>query len=350
VARVVLGIMLGMALIGLGYALYTQSFRRANDTKLPPGAGVPAARPGPGGKSGDLAGLGYLPADCVVVAGIRLAEVLRDPEGQKLWTKLRGGPAGMVVDLLESKTGLHAEEIDHLALGLSPGDGQPRLIVVVRTRSPYGSEALARALEPLKPQRYRGRSVYRFALASFGDGLLLRLSEDTLVLSLGILPAQLKVLDAIPSKEREGAEGLPASVRDLLQNKLEHGSLIWAAGSLTDVPGLPDLLRLVGVGRGELGAALLNLERFTVGIRLGPQLTLGAALQAPDEPAGQKLAVLLKQQQPQGIESFKVIGPDAGPAAQGGGFWVLVQVRATAAGAAGLIDRLTALDPQQGQR
>jgi hypothetical protein len=337
VAYVILGIMLGMALIGLGYALYTQPFRRANDTRIPPSAVPAVTNPGSADKPGEGADLGYLPADSIMVARVDLAAILREPEGGQLWTKLRDGPIGMMFTLLENQTGLHVQEIDHLALGLSAGEGpRRRLFVVLHTRRPYSAEALARAMASIKPERYGGRLVYRFSLAGLGDGLLFRLSENTLVLSLGWLPAPLDVLDAIPSKARSGPEAVPAAVRDLVQNKLEHGSLAWAVGQSQ------------ANAFAEFSSAFLNLKAFAVGICFeAGQVTLRADLQAADEAAGQKLALQLKQRPPQGVTSFKVLGPEAGVRDKNSKAWVLVQVRASAVGTADLLERLTAFGPLQ---
>lgn len=146
VARLVLAVMAGMAVLGLAFALWSQPFRRANDRRGPRAGTAPLApltlrvlTPE------ELPALGYLPADSAVVAGVHLAELLEEPAGRELWQQLRSGPAGAVLNLLEGRAGLTAEKMDHLVLGLHPAGGQPRLVTVVRTRRPLAAEALARA-------------------------------------------------------------------------------------------------------------------------------------------------------------------------------------------------------------
>jgi hypothetical protein len=342
VARLFLGIMAGMAVLGLVYALFTKDFRRANDKrKGRPGEEAPLVTPGPRTTPpAELAGLGYLPADSAVVAGLHLAELLHDPEGKQLWEKVRGGPAGPALKFVEDRTGLKPEEIDHLVLGASPGEGPPGLVVVVRTVRPYSSEALARALEPAKPLQFRGRPVYRFQLSEFiGHGLLFRASDDTLVMHLGLLPAALGVLDAIPASPRKGSQGLPPTVRSLLADKLERGSLVWTVGSLDDLPAAADLARLGGAGGGNFRTFFGDLRAFSAGMRLQSGVTLGAALQGKDERASRELAALLEKDGPQGVDSFKVLGPGGKGWTKEQGDWVLVQVRAGPGAVAELLAR-----------
>lgn len=188
-----------------------------------------------------------------------------------------------------------------------------------------------------------GKLVYRLPLASVGEGLLYQADRDTLVASLGLLQARPEDLAGIPAKPRRRAEGLPATVRHCLKNKLARQSLVWLAGSVDDLPALQDLARLAGPASGAVGAALPNLKAFCAGLAVQQSVTLDAALQARDEKGVQRLAALLTKQQPQGIMSFKVIPPPpAGePGYEEGRAWLLLQLRATPQVMAGLLDPLS---------
>jgi hypothetical protein len=352
VARAVLGIMLGMAVLGLTFALFTKEFRRGHDEpQSGPGESVPltggTARATP---PAELAGLGYLPSETTVVAGLHLAELLQEEEGQKLWQKLREGRAGAALRFVQDKTGLKAEEIDHLVLGDHPSNGVPRLVVVVRTRRPYDPQVLAKALAPARPQQEQGRTVYRFPLGFIGDGVVIQAGAETLVLSLGVLPAEPRDFQAIPTTPRAGAAGLPQTIREMLTTRLDRTSLLWAVGGAPgELPGAADVVKLFSGSSPDVLDFLLNLKAFSAGLRLQGGLTLGAALQGKDEKAARELAALLEKLRPDGVESYTVVGPPGAAAPPDQRAWVQIQIRANPAVVVDLMDRrLAALVPGGG--
>jgi predicted Zn finger-like uncharacterized protein len=344
VARLVLGVMAGMAVLGLTYALLTVNFRRQNDRPKVP-AGTQSILPGPAATPpAELAALGYLPADCGLVAGLHLAELLHDEQGKKLWQRLRQGPAGAPLELVEERTGLKPEQIEHLVLGVHTA--QPGAVLVVRTRQPYNLSALAKVGVRTKKESFRGKPVYRFPIGPVSEGLLFQPARDTLVLSVGLLQAKLSDLQAIPQKPSQGADGLPQAIRGCLADRLDRASLLWAAASLPDLPGLEDLVNLAGVVLPEEARILLlNLKTFAAGIRLQKDVTLGAALQGKDEAAARALAALVEKHRPPGVDSFKVIGPPGEAAPRAQRTWVLIQVRAGPGEVSNLLDRLAASVP-----
>src|SRR5262245_15029286 len=71
--KIALSIVIGMLLmasVGLVFALTTEGFRRHNDYRVKKEQPLPLTVQAPG----ELAGLGYLPADCNVVAAMQVAE------------------------------------------------------------------------------------------------------------------------------------------------------------------------------------------------------------------------------------------------------------------------------------
>ena len=314
VARLFLGIMAGMAALALVYALMTVQFRRDNDRKkVPPGTqDVVINRPS-AMRPVDLAGLGYLPADSGLVAGLHLAELLQDDDGKKLWQQVRQGPANRLLKLVEDTTGLKAEQIDHLVVGLSSAAGQPRLVLVLRTRSPYPPEALAKALTPAKVERSQARLIYRFSAGAFAEGLVFQAAEDTLIMSLGFLGARVDDLQAIPTKPRQGSDGLPLAIQKTLAERVNPASLLWLVASMKDLPWLADLGNL-GILPEKARATLAQLNAFGAGIRFQGGVALDGALQGKDEKAARALAALLLKKQPTGVESYTVVPPP--PAAE----------------------------------
>jgi predicted Zn finger-like uncharacterized protein len=341
VARVVVAIMAGMAVVGLIFALATQSFRRQIDRSRRGAEAETLTDRAPPTPPAQLAGLGYLPADTAVVAGLHLAELWQDPEGNKLVEQLRRGPAGAALAFVENQTGLKQEDIDHVVAGVDPAAGLPRVILVVSTRRPVSEETLARALVAARPEKYHGRRVYRVSLGPVGEGLIYQAGEQTVILSLGFPSARLEDLDAIPRTPRPGAEGLPTPVRECLQDRLDNTSLLWAVGAPERLPVLSDLLQLQTQVPEEVRELAAGVKAFSVGLRLGKGVTLGAALQGKDEETARRLADDLEKHPPQGV-IWRVVGPSAGADR---GNWVLVQASASPEVIAQAVSRLGELIP-----
>src|SRR5262249_19335378 len=97
IAGAVLGVMAGVAIAALVFALTTVQRRRANDPKTP---------------------LGYLPADTNIVAGVLVPEALKEPTGQEFLTQFRLGPIDLNIGNLERWTGLRRDEIRQIVIGL----------------------------------------------------------------------------------------------------------------------------------------------------------------------------------------------------------------------------------------
>jgi hypothetical protein len=353
VGLAVLGIMVTMATVGLIFALRTQDFRRANDFRLrrsgadeeiPPAqaAVVPTA-------AVDLSGLGWLPADSNVVAGIHIAEALQAPEGQKLLEQLRAGPAGMALSRIEHWTGLKLEALDHLVAGLHLTNALPQLTLVVQTRRPYAPAAIARAVHPAKPTPFPDGTLYRLPVDKVGEAWLWCAAERTLVFRLSFPSAKLDDLKALPRRPTPGAAALAAPLRNCLRERVEKGSLAWLAAHLEDASALETALFLSGANE-STRELLTKVQTFGAGVRLDKGVTLTAAFQLSDAAAAREFEKVLERNRPQGLTAWTVVGPPpAGEKTAGLGNWVTLQARDTpegiqrvlAGGAAALLPRLS---------
>src|SRR5207248_7655219 len=113
VAASVLGIMFFMAGVGLILALLTVHWRRQNDFRLKREPSTPPLVQAPG----ELAGLGFVPAECNVVAALQVAELLNDPVAKKLLASPRPALLDLVLGTVEKWTKLTAADLDHIVMG-----------------------------------------------------------------------------------------------------------------------------------------------------------------------------------------------------------------------------------------
>src|SRR5262249_4540490 len=143
------------------FAVLTIDFRRRKNIidMGPPGdlANWPVALVAPA----DLPALGYLPADCRVLAGCQLAALQKNDSGRQLLEQLYSGKSALGLKELETWTGLKTADIDHLAMGIRINEDLLQLIVVIRTQKPYNAEKVARTATTVKPAKLHGRPYYQ---------------------------------------------------------------------------------------------------------------------------------------------------------------------------------------------
>jgi len=334
VATFVLGNMAVVAMVVLPFALATTSFRRGNDPRRPEiDGGAPRPSSGPEILApARLPGLGYLPDDCNVVAGIHVAELAEYPIGPKFLSK----PAADVVDaeqrpwlveqglgFVEKYAGLRAEEIDHLVFGLKSDGFLPRVTVVVRTRQPYEPARVAQAQAPVVPVKHLGNHLYQFKMRPVGDASLWCADSRTLVLMLrldGLLARDKQLLTESP---RQGLQAPPQPVRRIVSTMLAAGTPIWWAASDLDHPEMVANLLPVGEKDSELAKLLQKTANLTAGLRLQKDPAVLANIECPDTKAARRLAELLHTQTFAGLGTPEVAGPPQGSAER----WVSVQFR-----------------------
>ena len=261
-----------MAAAGLGLALWTQAERRGNDAGLKRSRlshkrrqqlevdVAPPARVAPL----ELKGLNYLPADSDVIAGIHVAEALREAGGREGLEKGFPLPGiGGYLKRLETLTGLRLEDIDHIVAGarVNSSQGLPRLIVVVRTKSAFDPQAVRAVLKAREHPAARGRAVYLFQrelLPLYAQGLATFPNEQTLVLGWGI-----NKLSEMPTRRRHDTDTLPAEITTLLRGRGRPQGPAWIAGHSDDWPRALALPLLLARADQQQRGVLARLRTFS---------------------------------------------------------------------------------------
>ena len=316
----ILALMVLMAVVGLSYALWTTSFRRANDFRTKRGTILKEEDRVPA----QVLGVGFLPARCNVLAALNIAEMVRQPAARTLLDEPPPFLDGLLGGL-KRWTGLTAGDLDYIVLGAEIQGTLPQLLVLVQTRRPYLPGKLVRNLEPAQPTKHRGRLLVRFPLAPVGEGLLWCHSERIIALVLCLDAAKTDDLDALPPEPREGLAGFPAPLEAVIRERLDKQSVLWLAGHLHQPGIVSDVLGLIGMKTKNL-APLLAADTFAVGVAAGEELTLTGHFHGTDAAAAKKLEVWLRAAAWEKATSYRVEGPPPGvsdDAAQ----WVTLQIR-----------------------
>src|SRR5262245_18815594 len=321
VAAILLGVMGLFAIIGLVFALWTQSFREKNHPPSDDGALASPVNPVA------LPGLGHLPKDTNLIVALRPADLLDETLGQRLLAPPRPRLIDLALHNVEKWTGQPASNIDHLVVGasLAHADRIPPFTVVVQTRRPYHPAIIAKALGS-KAITHQERPLFRFHFEAAGDGYLWCLNNRVMVLVVRLIEAvKLEDLDTIPREPYDGASGLAASVRDAI-GRLDKQSLAWAAGDIAE-PGLVE--NVLGVLEKVRTPLPLRAPARSFALGLVPEeraLRVSGALRGRDDNANAQLAALLKSATIPGVD-IRVTTPTAeAPAADQR--WLLFQMRA----------------------
>ncbi len=207
----VAGVMVGLAALTLGYALSTTDFRRSNDNRNREETQAVTAVP-----PGELAGLGYLPTNVQVIAGVAVAQALESDSGRAILKSL-------------SLAGFAPDEIDHIVLGISLDAFPPRTTMVVRTRRRLDLAKVRAALKAERGEQHGGRTVYRgrwpLKLPTSGDdGSMTFPDERTLVVA-----GSLESLASTPATPGGAPERFAPPVRDLIA-QLPQDVPAWLVG------------------------------------------------------------------------------------------------------------------------
>ena len=323
VGLAVIGLMVLMALGGLGFALITWNQRQSRHPKSP--VELQAARPN---VPADLPALGYLPVDCQFVAGVHVAEMLKDPTGSKILEEPLPGLLGTALRAVEKRTGFALADIDHAVFGIASDGIIPQLTAVVRTRRSYDLQEIARAVQS-KPLRHHDRPLFRIQFQPAGGGYLWCADEFTLVMVLRPDAVKIEDMDRIPATPRKASEGLSESLRELLETRLRNG-VLWLAGYVKDPAPIQTLAGLTRLSKSD-AALLTNIKSVALAVVLEEDVTLMGALEGRDAARTAALESHLTKLDFPGSKSRKIIGPppkSTGPEAR----WVSLQVRSDPAG------------------
>jgi predicted Zn finger-like uncharacterized protein len=334
-ALVVVGIMLASAAVGLFYALRTapeRQSRHPDPTKI---FAVRDYRPA------DLPALGYLPFDTRIAAGIHVADLLRDPLGNKLLEKPRWQGFDWVLDRIAQWTDLTPEAIDHIAVGINaPGEELPGLAVVVQTRQPYRSSVLKNKYANRAPDYFYERPLFRIQV-QIGDGYLWCADDRTLVMLVRFEGVQRADLDRIPFKAHAGMEGLPDELQTLITDRLPPQPVAWAVGELEEITERLQHLPIAPLA-GKSLAMGTDVRSFALGVQLQKEAVLYGAFEGKDLTAAYAIQNALQRQPgaaikvvglpPAGVLATTCLGMSAGPGllttpAFLTHTWVIVQAR-----------------------
>jgi hypothetical protein len=338
IAGFVLGNMVSVALLVLPFALEWTAFRRGNDPRKPPGEPAPlGARqrrgaPVPPVAPAQLAGLGYLPENCNLVAGIHVAELYQLPIGAKLFETRKAAADGeppppwlieQGLGRVEAWTGLKPPSIDHIVFGLRIDDKLPHLTIVVRTREPYDPQSVAAKQGKTVPIEHLNRKLYQFNTPPIGYGMLWLADARTLILVWRIDSLTDRDRQDLKDKPRMGADGPPPALRKVLSERLTRGTLIWWSAVDVEQPELAAGMLPGAAKDKELVKALQSVRSVTAGLRLQDDAAALASIECEDAASAKRLAELLPQQRLPGLDKPTV----AGPAPDGSDAWVSLQLR-----------------------
>ncbi|HJT77447.1 MAG TPA: hypothetical protein VJ739_09625 [Gemmataceae bacterium] len=293
VAVTVLSVMIVMAAAGLTLALLTKDFRRRNDRPRGTEDVAPAVQVT---APADLAGLGYLPPDTDIIAGVHVAEAEEEPTGRLFLERFRpaeavaegADAAAIPADGLERWTGLRLQEVDHVVLGLNATSRVvPRLVLVVETRQSYDPEKVRTALRASRRPE-PGRPLYRFRLERPPlDAVLWFAGERTLI--VGLSPEDLQ---AVPEKPRAGIDHLSAPLQTILRERLGHVAPFWVVGHADDWNKTGAKLLLASRPK-DARRALESVRTFGVWLQFGQGVTLNGSFGSADEAAARSLETYL---------------------------------------------------------
>jgi hypothetical protein len=264
IAGIVVAVMLGMAGVGLAFALKTVGVRRANDSKgaQPPEPAAEAIAVAPAG----WPGLGYLPEDVQVVAGIRVGDALDSPAGRALL-----GPLGLADVKTTTILGVAPDRVDCFLFGASLRTLPPRVTAIV-----HGS--IGDAPGAGRTSDHNGKPLHRVKLWATGpEGVIWRVDRRTLVAAL-----LADDFDRVPAKPQ--AAPLP----DLMA-RLDPAALAWLVATVdANNPAFGLAMPYLPPAGGD---AWTKLDALAVSLRAdGPKLTLMVHLRGKDAAAGDAIA------------------------------------------------------------
>jgi hypothetical protein len=335
-----LGIMVSMAFIGLGYMLWTTQIRRARDPKK-----VEKLEPISARRPLELSGLGYLPRDCQVIAGLHIVEMLNDKQGQALLAAPRPFLLDLCAKQITRTTGLKLEDLDHIVLAvvldapkanaIDPVAIFPmQLAMIVKTRPKVSLEKIADA-RPRRSTLHQDRPLYEFSLEPLGEAMLWCVEDQTLIYVARLDAPKLEHLRALSATPRKIDEAAPAVLAKAMQERLPTHPYVWAVGRVDQLGAAKEFLPFLALGaKADLGP-LKELQTFAVSLEPVEGLTLKGDFQLPSAKSAAAFKKLLERAQIDGAKSQKVEAAPPDEPEQ----WVTWQVRSDVPAMRDLLNR-----------
>ncbi|MSQ97052.1 MAG: hypothetical protein EXR98_21200 [Gemmataceae bacterium] len=322
-ALVVLGVMATMAVVGLGYMLWTVQDRRARDPK-PLLAPVKFRRPL------ELDGLGYLPKGSQIVVGLQIAELLEDRKvGKPLLDEPKRAGLDWVLKQITRTTGMELTELDHVLAASALDIKSPQLTLVVKTRRPIDLKKIAQA-GPVESTLYQQEPLYQFTLKPDGEALVWCIDERTALCVIRFDVPKIDHLQGLSKTPRPIDEVLAAPIRDALKERLAKYQFAWAVGQPAGMARLRDLsafMSLMPFVNSDV-SALTGFSTFAIGLEPIDGLTLTGHFQVGDAKSAASFKKRLDGVKIAGATSQKVEAPPADAKEP----WVTWQVRGDVAG------------------
>jgi hypothetical protein len=255
-----------------------------------------------------LAGLGYLPADCDLIAGVHMAEAEADPLAKEFFEHLQPGGSELSLSSVQKWTGLSLAEMDHVVLGLRvQGNLTPRLTLVVTTNKAYDPEKIRQQLKTSPAPVPGKKETYKFTPehSVFSPSLWFA-GPRTLVLGLSG-----KDLEAVPAQPRSGLESPDPELRGILTQRMVPGTPLWMVGRPRQWNQTLTWGILAGPlqKQGQPVESLTKVRMFGVWFQFGNSLVLNAAVQGEDAASAKTLESDLTGREVDGKKGFRLAAP-----------------------------------------
>lgn len=322
----IVGVMAGMAIVAGIFVVMTQTIRREHDFRSPVKRNPVEERLAQSLTSPtSLLGLGYMPKDTAVVAGLHLHALSRDPAGKQLLAEPRPKLLDFALAPL-AKAGIAADDVDHVVVGLDLSGPFPSLVGVAVTREPWDARKVIDAIGQNKLTKYRDGFLHRFGTQPVGTGKLwLTKSPRLLIFAWSLDGEGTADLDRVPTQPVTGLDHLAPLARQALTERVGKQSRVWAAGDMARAAPVLDLLALQMPK--EESRRLGLVKAFGLGATFADDVTVVADLFTGEPKATQELRQQLESLDVAAKAKVEAPPPDVLDAeAQ----WVTWQLRADA--------------------
>lgn len=324
---IVLGIMAGMAVGGLSFALVTTQFRRSHDPKK-----VQKFEPISARRPGELVGLGYLPADCQIIAGLHVAEMLADQKaGRELLAEPRPALLDWPIKEFTRTTGMKMDDLDHIIVGMAFDAHFPQLVMIVRTRSKIDLGKIVDA-RPVSSRNHDDRPLYEFAVDGHAVWLW-AVDGRTLVYVVRLDGLKLEHLRGLSATPRQTGAAVPQALAKTMNERLPAHPFAWVVGRIDQLGPARDFLPLL-LGKGDI-RPLAQVRSLVLSLERLQGLTFNGEFQMADAKSASGFKLFLEEARIAGAKSHKVESSPPQEPEQ----WVAWQVRGEPSALRDILDR-----------